>query len=486
MQRREWPGTRNQAIVLGILLLLGSAFFVDQAHLELATDDIAWLQGQAPTVFDQYRAIPHLFFMALHALVGANAVAALILIFAFHCLNTFLVYRFAGQVLADPAAALAAAGVFLINPITLSTLTWISCFSYVLGTTLALLAVLAFWRANEQGSSQGLLDTRKDGQKPGFETGATPAHAEQIRQGEKLRPRSKPGFWYFRGSTNQGLMMALALACFGAGLLCTHEIFFLPVALGVLGWYQGQPRRGAAFLAVGLALAWLANTFVYDFGRYGVEASRLFSLDFALAAISSALSSGLALTVAYPLSFLVKTLDFLRLCFVEPARWGMTALMLAAYVQFGRNTRAWRLHLALAAAFVALITPYIIRLYLTPDTVNYDISYALSGRVFYLPFTILALFLGQLVSATRAYIREHRWGWLALLVPLLAYGHALWLYDREDFLGLNVALQPLAEPVPPRWNPYADLQPAWLLLPALVVFPLVLWRIRHRALSKSL
>jgi hypothetical protein len=431
MRRYRWPGTRRETVALLILFFLGLVFFVDHAHLELATDDIGWLQGQAPTVFDRYREIPRFFFVALHAIAGSNALAALTLIFAFHCLNTLLVYILAHRILADPIAALAAAGVFLINPITLSTLTWISCFSYVLGTSLALLSLLAFWRANEP----------------------------------------QP--------TNHKPMVAIALACFGVGLFCTHEIFFLPVVFGILGWYQGQPKQGITLFAAAMALALLVNTFVYDFGRYGVEASRLFTSDFVLAYVSSAQSSGLALALAYPLSFLCKTLNFLSFCFAEPVRWGMTLMLLAVYVQFSRNTKAWRLHLALSTAFIALITPYIIRLYLTPDTVNYDISYALSGRVFYLPFTIMALLLGRLVSAARTFLHEHHLGSLVWLVPLLAYGHALWYYKRSDFLGLNVALQALPEPVPPRWNPYANQQPAWFLLLTLVTLLLLILRVRR-------
>jgi hypothetical protein len=430
MLHNQGPRTRRDAAIVLMLFLLGFVFFVRLAHLQLATDDIAWLHGQAPTVFDQYRMIPRLFFVVLYAVAGPNALAALILIFAFHCLNTLLVYTITNQVLTDRTAALVAAGVFLINPITLSTLTWISCFSYVLGTCLALLALLAFWRATGH-------------------------------------------------STNRGLLITLALICFGAGLFCTHEIFFLPIVFGILAWYQRQPRTGAALLAAGMAASLLVNTFVYDFGRYGVDASQLISSDFALAYISSVQSSGMALILAYPLSFLIRTLDFLRICFIEPVRWGMTVLLVATYVRLYRNTKAWRLHLALSIAFAALITPYIIRLYLTPDTVNYDISYALSGRVFYLPFVIIALLLGQLVSAAWLFLRQHRWGWLGWLVPLFAYSHALWFYNRNDFLGLNVALQALPEPVPPRWNPYANQEPAWFLFLALVILLLVALRVRQ-------
>lgn len=58
------------------------------------------------------------------------------------------------KLLNSQIAARVAALVFLVNPITLSTLTWISCFSYVLGTSLTLASLLAFWKSGAQ-------DTRK-------------------------------------------------------------------------------------------------------------------------------------------------------------------------------------------------------------------------------------------------------------------------------------------------------------------------------------
>lgn len=419
------PRLKREHWILLLLLALALVFFLDQANLVLASDDVAWLQGEAPTVFDQYRHIPRLFFVALHALAGPSAVAALAMIFLFHALNGLLVYALGEKLLAEPAAGLVAAAVFLINPLTLNTLTWISCFSYVLGTTLALLALLAFWKA-------------------------VPAPAGR---------RSAASLLWELG----------ALACFGAGLFCSHEIFFLPLVFLVLGWLRGAFGRGALLCAVGMGLALLVNALVYDFGRYGVEAARLFSPDFSLAYASSALSSGLALALAYPLSFFAHPLDFLRLCFAEPLRWGMTAVLLAAGILPPGAGKGWRLNLGLVAAFVALVTPYVIRLYLTPDSVNYHISYALSGRVFYLPFVALALSLGRLVSWLCRPIRGRRWAWLVWLAPLAAYVHALGLYDRTDFLGLSVALEALPEPLPPRWNPYTSQHLAWLLLPGLVV-----------------
>ena len=203
--------------ILLLLLLLGLVFFLCNANMRIASDDAAWLQGQAPTVFDQYRKIPRLFFVSLHALFGPSAVAALGMIFFFHSLNALLVYRLGRELLKDRPAALIAAAVFLINPITLNTLTWISCFSYILGTTLALLALLAFLQGVE-------------------------------RPGRVRFP------W-----------LILALICFGAGPFCTHEIFFLPLIFLVLGWLRGQITWGAALCAVAAVLVLGVNHFCLRF-----------------------------------------------------------------------------------------------------------------------------------------------------------------------------------------------------------------------------
>lgn len=418
----------RQRIILFVLFALGLFFFLHNVTLRLADDDVGWLRGEAPTVFDQYRQIPRLFFVSLQTLFGPSAPAALAMIWLFHCLNALLLYRLAQRLLADSPAALIAAAVFLINPLTLKTLTWISCFSYVLGATLALLSLLAFCHTSSPSAT--------------------------------LRTSLQ--------SPISSLQMLLPLLCFTAGLFCTHEILFLPVLFFVLSWLQGQPKQGLVLLVAGMAIALLVNTFVYDFGRYGVEASRLFSFDFALAYASSGLSSGLALDLAYPLSFFAQTMDFLRFCFSEPVRWSMTTALLAAGVLFSTNSKAWRLALALTLSFLALITPYIIRLYLTPDTVNFDISYVLSGRVFYLPFAAIALVLGWATSGLSRTLPGSFASYLLPLASLLAYGHALWLYDKADFLGLNVATA-LPQPMPPRWNPYTSQHPAWLALAGLVL-----------------
>lgn len=124
-------------------------FFLHSASFQLASDNAAWLRGETPTVLDSHRLVPRLFFLSLHALFGPSAVAALSLLFLFHALNTLFVYRLGKRLFEGQVTALVAAAVFVMNPITLNTLTWISCLSYVLGTGLALCALLAFLKANE-------------------------------------------------------------------------------------------------------------------------------------------------------------------------------------------------------------------------------------------------------------------------------------------------------------------------------------------------
>lgn len=427
-QSSQWMRRRlgRDGLIPLLILGLGALFFLDHIHWQLASDDLVWLQGGTPTVFDRYRYLPRLAFAGLNRLWGPNMAAALTMTFLVHSLNSWLLYRLGRKLLDDQDAALTAAAVLMINPITLSTLTWISCFSYVLGTFFALVSLLLSWKSAKAGN--------------------------------------RSGYWAATGG----------LLALGAGLLCTHEVLFLPLVFLILGWRQGNLRRGLILAVLGTALAGGVNAWVYHFDQYGVEASRLLSLDFALAYTSSVLSSGLVLAFAYPLSFATRTLDFLQASFAEPVRWGLTALALVGGILAFHRKRDGRL-ITLSLSFMAMITPYILRLYLTPDTVNYHPSYALSGRVFYLPFTVVALALGWVASALYHRFRRHRLARFVWFAPLVAYGHALWFYTPADFLGLSVVLQDLAQAVPPRWNPYTSTQPAWSLFPVLSALGAMAW-----------
>jgi hypothetical protein len=439
MIANRWPRVSRNHIACLLLLLFGLVFFWANASLQLASDDLGWLLGDPPTVFDHYRQIPRISFAFLHAMFGSSAAAALTMIFLFHLFNALLVYRLGQKLLIDPIAAWVAVAVFLINPITLKTLTWISCFSYVQGTSLALLSLLAAWAA---GDARG---------------------------------------------ARRCLWSVAALVTFAAGLFCSHEILFLPVLFFAFGLFRGDRRGGLVLSGMAMALALLVNDLVYNFQRYGIEASKMFTFDFASAYVSSSLSSGLALTLAYPISLFARTQGLLRICFAEPLRWGMTALLWVVGILFAKDHKGWRLLLTLVLAFVALITPYIMRLYLTPDTANFDISYVLSGRVFYLPFVVIALILGWSISHLWRALQARRGAWLLILLPLIAYVHALWLYDKTDFLGLNVVTGTTVA-MPPRWNPYTGQQPFWFLLTGLVVIAALALRVaagRRQRVSAS-
>lgn len=416
--------TRGRAVFFLLLLLFGLVFFGRYAHLQLAPDDMGWLRGETPTVFDQYRYLPRLSFVTLYALFGPSPVAALAMIFLFHSANSLLVYALCQKLWDDQVAARVAAVVFMINPITLSTLTWISCFSYVQGTTLTLMSLLAFWKSNEEVTERRLL-------------------------------------W-----------AAIALTCYGLGLLASHVVLFLPVLFLLFGWLLGDAARrwGLMLFATAMTAGLLVNSLIYSFGRYGVETSKLLSPGFVSAFVSSALSFGLSLALAYPLSFIAKTMGFLQLAFTEPLRWEMTLVVLIGGVLLYKPGRAWRLWLVLVLSFVAFITPYIIRLYLTPASVNYHISYVLSGRVFYLPFTIIALILGGVLATVyKRYAEKPELAKLLSFLFITAYLHALlFLYDKTDFMGLQVALGS-AQNLPPPWSPYTDSQPAWFVGSAIII-----------------
>jgi hypothetical protein len=433
---------RYDGIFVLVLLLFGLGFFLPNAHFQLASDDVGWLRGEAPTVFDQYRYIPRILFVLLYTLFGLSPVAALVMIFFFHFANSLLVGRLCQKLLNSQLAARVSALVFLVNPITHSTLTWFSCFSYVQGTTLALMSLLAFLKSSAKGIEKRL-------------------------------------FWSI-----------IALICYGAGLFCSHELFFLPGLFLLFGWQFSRKvskdnpnswlwggashKQGAILFAVAMALAMLVNFLVYDFGRYGIGTIKLFSFGFVSAFASSALSFGLSLGLAYPLSFFAKTLGFLRICFSEPLRWGMTLVLLAGGILLYKPNRTWRLRLVLALSFIALITPYIIRLYLMPGQVNYHISYVLSGRVFYLPFTIIALIWGGIVAKLyEDHVTQRKLAWLLPILYVAAYSHALLaLYDRTDFMGLEV-LHGSSQSFPPAWTPYAHNQPVWSVGSALVIIAMV-------------
>jgi hypothetical protein len=412
-------GMLKPAVTISIILILGLIFFAHNTHLQLATDDIGWLKGQVPTVYDQYRVIPRLVFNFLYRTIGPNVIAILTMIGLFHSFNSILIFSLAKKIFSDSVAAGVASCIFMINPITLSTLTWISCFSYVLGTTFALFSLLLVWKG-----------------------------------------KNSPKRWtWWIG----------AIACYGAGLFCSHEILFLPVLFFLLSWLLGGVELKPSGLLFGIAmvLGLMVNFLFYRFDRYGIETTRLFSLGFASSFMSSALAFGLSLGLAYPLSFFMSPIPFLQFVFSEPIRWGLTLAILAAGVILYKPNKQSRIWLVLILSFISLITPYIIRFYLMPAGINYDISYVLSGRVFYSPFIILA-FMGGILAAT-AYRKKHLYGLVLMFAYLGAYLYAfLFLYGPQDFMGLSVS-HGANQYSPLPWNPFRGNQAVWLASLALVL-----------------
>lgn len=412
----------KEILPLALVILLAGIFLLRFAHLQLASDDLDWLSGRTPTVFDQYRLIPRLFFQGLNALFGPNPIAALGMSFLFHTANIILVYWLARQWFSGKVGPLVAAWVFAINPLTLSTLTWFSCFSYVLGTTFGLCALLFALKSNSQ--------------------------------------RASP------------LWLGLAYTSYMLALFSSHELLFLPVIFPAWGWYKSKIDPKALLLFGLAALSGLAvNQWYYRFSDLQVNPAALFSGQFLLAASSSLASFGSALTLVYLPSFFVQPMDMLQFLFSEPWRWWVTALAGLAGV-FAISRRSWRILLIALLSFAALIAPYILRLYLMPPGVFYSPEYILSGRVFYTPFLLLALGFGA--AARKIESIGRRWTGLIFFIGGLSYVWAmLFTYRPSDFLGLSVMRNSPAGPLIPleNWNPYHVNTPeglVWVVLAILI------------------
>jgi hypothetical protein len=423
--------------LLPALFLLSLLLFAANASLGLASDDVAWLYGQGGTAVDAHRVLPQLLFAGLRILFGPSVVAALTTIWLLHALNGWLLYRLAGSLLGGRAARLAAVAVFLINPLTLGSLTWISCLAYVLGTTFALAAVLAARQALQAG----------DGPSLGW--------------------------------------AATALAALGLGLFCNYDLVLLPAVWAVLAWYEGRLRRGLWLAAAGLALALPVGTFGWAIADPGLRPWELLSGRAALAYASSGLASALALGMAYPVSFFGTTTGFLQACFSEPARWVLTSLALGVGILGYDGRPAWRTFLALALSTAALLAPFGARLILTPGAGSYHPSYILSGRLYYLPFVGIALLLGHLSGLVHCRLSARLPAWFFWALPAVGTGLALWRYQPADFVGLS--LVPAGNGTPPAaWAPFAGQHPAWLLLPlAAVALALALRRAGARSREPS-
>jgi len=409
--------TRKELGILAIVILLALAFFVSNAHLELASDDLQWLRGEIPAPTDQYRIIPRLTMAAVGAAFGESAVLALAVTFAFHAANGALLYALARRLLGSRTGAIVAAAVFLVNPVTLQTLTWVACLSYVQGVTAALLSLLAFWRAT----------------------------------GERGTARPAWG--------------AAALGTYIVVLFSSHEIFALPAAFLALGWLRGERRAGLVCCAAGGLMAAVVYATVYHFGDYGIGASALASPDFIAAYASSALAAGPALGAGYVLSFVVKPLPVIAAALSGPMRWILAAGAALAGAWLYRRSRDGRLVVCLGAMLAAAALPWSARVYLIPPGVQFDLIYLVGGRTCYWSYAIVALTLGLLVGRVATTARAR----LALAaLGLLAFANGLRIYEPADFQALAIAQgQPVS--LPPAWQPFAGDQAAWFVVLAVLV-----------------
>ncbi|HEX3049679.1 MAG TPA: hypothetical protein VHP83_03410 [Aggregatilineaceae bacterium] len=418
------------------LLILGGIFYARFTYNKLAPDDVMWYQGQAATVFDQYRVIPLACFRLLNVLFGPSVLAAQGMIFLFHTLNAVLVYHLSRSLLANEIAGRISAAVFFINPVTLGALTWISCFSYIIGTTFALGALLAFVQAN----------------------------APNI---------SRPYLWSIT-----------AVGCYTVGLFCSHELFLLPITFLLIGWLYSSraAQRGLILSVISMLIAAPVYLFFYNFDRYGIESGNMLSLGFVSALVSSGLSLNVSLLVAYPFSFEIKTYDFLKACFSETTRWLLALVVLSAIAVSYRLNRRWRLLTVLVLMLGALSVPYVSRLYLMSGAINYHPSYMLGGRVFYIPFIAVSLLVGFFLYS----LMSNPGFKLGLLVMAAAYYiHAMFfLYTPTDFMGLAVSKSPLSF-APPPWNPYADDHIMWLVGAGLGVMLLLIFYLLSHSKPKT-
>jgi phage shock protein PspC (stress-responsive transcriptional regulator) len=256
----------------------------------------------------------------------------------------------------------------------------------------------------------------------------------------------------------------------------------------VWSWYKSKINQRALLLFGLSAISGLAvNQWYYRFSDLQVNPGALFSGQFFLAAASSLASFGSALTLVYLPSFFVHPMGILQFLFSEPWRWWITALAGLA-VAFGINRRNGRIILVVLLSFAALIAPYILRLFLMPPGVFYSPEYILSGRVFYIPFLLLALGFGMAASKIESIGR--RWTGLMVFLGGLSYLWAiLFTYQPSDFLGLNVMKNgPAGLLVPPEnWNPYHSITPAglgWVLLAILIALTIRFIFAKRRLISK--
>ena len=231
-----------------------------------------------------------------------------------------------------------------------------------------------------------------------------------------------------------------------------------------------------------MGIALLIDLCLYRFETYGVQTHRLLSLDALAAFGSSGFSFVLGLGLAYPLSFFIKPSGFLIVWFSEPVRWMATLFSVAIFIRSYRSNLISKLFLMFFSSASVLLAPYIIRLFLMPESVQYDIPYILSGRVFYPAFAMIAITWGHVAGRRPDCPRLDRvLNWALGALAVVGWAHALLiLYDPGDFGGLQVA-QTVPVHAPPSWNPLAESQPLWLVALGMLIVGSIAARRRFAA-----
>ena len=423
---------RAQRIIFwGIILIAATGIFLSNTSSQLGSDDVHWITGSVATEYDSYRVLPRLLFSELHHIWGANLNIVYGVIYAFHLLNAVLLYRVSNNFWKNELAATISTIIFLINPLTLGTLTWISCFSYVLGLSLGLLTLLMGWR-----------------------------YLTSVSRNWRL-------LWGW-----------LSMIAYLSGLLSSHVLILLPLVFIPLAWLI-EPhvwRRGVFLTLLGLLVGAAAYAQLYYFKTSTAQPVDLLSLDFLTVYISSSLALLPILAIAYLFSFLGDSLAFLMAAFNELSRWSFALVTLAGWMLF---VRLWKLHsrlfLSLFILFISLITPYLVWLYTVSDYVNYHPSYILTGRVFYIPFVAVALLCGYgsalALAGQKTVIR---------IICVLFSGLLLYFPNSgsvdDRFLGLTV-VQGTPTATAPNWIPFANEHSLWSLIMVASLLTLFAYRI---------
>lgn len=433
------------ANIIYVVLFLGSLFFVLCAGFELAHDDVLWLQGRFPAPDDCYRMAPMACLSLLGTVFGLAPMPLYLFVFGIHLVNSWLVCQLARKLTGHRSAGLAAFSVFLVNPLTFQVLAWPSSLSYELGTTCALTALLCWHRA-------------------------------------ATCPVSRSAVWW---------LTATAIS-YGTGLMSSHDTVVTPLLMGttVLCARKKIALPEATFILALLLSGTIVSASLYPFVAQYHTLDQLLSLDFATDFLSAVASFPITLVLAYPFAFFIEPECFLPGCLAnETLRWIMTLVVLGVTLLPCHPRSLRNLTGLLTVSCAVVITPHLIRLYLTPPAAHYAPSYLVWGRVLYFPFSVLAIFIGHVYARTRS---ENRSGFPSRILVFLWIAsvlHALlFLYGENSFPALmRSSTEPgsIASDTSP-WHPFDTTHTVWLTAVGLLilVFATVRFLLRRRWTEK--